>query len=83
VRSVRPDFDAHISTSEYSPTQYQAIRTSISSNQQIIGGNSQDEIFTRHLNTPHRETVDDGCSYRYQFVGVSRGVFPGYAALRL
>jgi hypothetical protein len=39
--------------------------------------------FTPHLNSPLRETVDDGCSYLNQRVGVSGRVFPEYAALHL
>ena len=36
-----------------------------------------------HLNSPHKETVDDRCSYLDQPVGVSGRVVPGYVAFHL
>ena len=40
--------------------------------QQIIGMNPQDRTFTRHLNSPRRETVDDRRSYHNQRACVAR-----------
>jgi len=37
----------------------------------------------RHLDSPHKETVDDRCSHRNQLVGVGGRMFPKYTALLL
>src|SRR5262245_65653359 len=49
--------------------------------QQIIGMNPQDRTFTRHLNSPRRETVDDRRSYHNQRACVARRLIgvPGEA----
>jgi hypothetical protein len=64
-------------------TQQRLDGSTASLSQQIIGRESQDWTFTPHLNSPRRETVDDGRSYRNQRVCVSGCVFPDYAALHL
>ena len=52
-------------------------------NRQIIGSSSQDQTSMRHLNSPHKETVDDSGSHHNQLAGVSGRLFPGYFALHL
>ena len=52
-------------------------------NRQIIGSSSQDQTSVRHLNSPHKETVDDSGSHRNQLIGVSGRVSASDTAFHL